>query len=101
MSPLARPRPELRQSARNALCSQAHRLEHRALEIGIEGLTLRPLEHVAEHRDAGVGVLGVRARWIDERGPIEARDGGRERRLGVVEVVADRRLAREAGRGAR
>ncbi len=75
----------------------AERLEHRVLEVGIEGLTLGPLQHVAQHRDAGVGVLGLRARLIDQAGPIEAGDGGRERRLGVVEVVADRRLPGEAG----
>ncbi len=72
-----------------------HRVEDGVLEVFREGLAGTALEDVPDDRDAGVGVLRVRAGRIDELRAVQARDGRGEGRLGRVEIVADRRLAHE------
>ncbi len=77
---------------------ESHRVEHRSLEILREGFLSFPLEQVAYHADAGVRVLAVRLRGIDQRRRVERGHRLGQRRPRVVEVVAGRRLAHEPGK---
>ena len=57
--------------------------------------TLRDLQRVPHHRDPGVRVLRACFRLVDQRGPVQACDRGREIGAGVVEVVARGRFPDE------
>ena len=74
---------------------EPHRAQHDAGEVVRERLARDRFHHVANDRDAGIGVFRSCLRLIDEARLVEARDGCRERRRRVVEVVANRRLTNE------
>ena len=92
---LGQVRPHLRRRLEAAL-AHAERVEHGAFDRPGERFAVHALDHVADGGQRRVRVLGARSRWIDQRGSIEALDGGGQRRLGGIEVAPDRRLAHQA-----
>ena len=68
----------------------------RCIEFG-ERLLLRAFDDIADGRQGHVGVARGAAGLVDELGLVEALDGGFEGRMRVVEVVADRPFADDAG----
>ena len=59
---------------------QSHRLKHRALEITCEWCPTALLEQVADRRNGRIRILRRRAGSVHERGRIEARHSGGQRR---------------------
>ena len=73
------------------------RIEQRVVQIRGERLFLRLFQHEADHGDADVAVFRLRFGLVDQFGLVEALHRFRQRRLIRIEVVADRRLAAQAG----
>ena len=76
---------------------QAHRFEQLFLQIFGERLFLRLLQHIADHADAGVGILDPALRFINQRSAIETPDHVGQGGVPIVKIVAHGRLARQTG----
>ncbi len=75
----------------------AERVEDRPVDVARVGLPLRLLQHEADHGEARIAVFEMAFRGVNQLGPVEALHGAFQRRLVGVEVVADGRLAHQAG----
>ena len=75
----------------------AERVEQGAIKVTRVRLLLFLLQDEADNGDAGVAVFETALGGVDEFGAVEALDGAGQRRLVGVEVVADGRLAHQAG----